>query len=499
MIGRFFYFRSGNMSWSAAWLLPLAALALLAPPVRALDDDDEGLLAQEVPAAVSQALRELGEDIPRDDLMLADGLLADRSSRQVLLFAVATGLGPKDVVEFILIGPQSHHDYEALAVTFAEPSVIAQAIEFIGVPRGRPAMSHPLDFWPKGERVKAFVASADEGPGAGEEPLEQLVFDKARERPLPATGLVYTGSLRENGEFTADRVSPGSIISTYNERTTVFDLPHRAGQSDVYERFAPNPERLLRRGQLLHIRLRPEERPDGRPRVERYRLQAAPDPSTGASGLAGVAPALERLDDGADERPGEFTSIKEVFAFLRARVEAGFDPYVQPSFAESLTLARARAFSAALEEVEGPGGLRIMRPPEGQIYYRAFNPPEIWRARRDRPGQPRELLFEACDQALSGWRTEIVEIKEHWPDDVLRPQLETVRHSLPEPGQVPAKLEEIGPGLPVLLVFAPPEIPISFFMPVIRSLSDSHPTVYVFTGEPLDKRDEEVENAPAVE
>lgn len=468
----------------------LAATLLLGPVLCA------GLDARlpDLPDEVTVELERLRERIPEEDRFEAEGLIADRRTREVVLFALATGLGPEEPVEFILIGPDSAHAYEALAVSLALPSDIARAIEFIDVPRGQTAFSAPMTFWPRGERVLGwFRPAADEAADA--KPLELLVFDRQRDAPLPDRGLVYCGSHGLNGDFAADGASPGAVISTYNEPTTVFDLPHMASQSEVYERFTPNPEWLMAPETLLRIRLQPEPRPEGRPRVERYRMRIAPatDAPAEATGLAAIAVTLERTDN-RNAKP-ETRSPAAAFARLRDRVTAGFDPFVTPVFEDSLTLEAAQAFAAALERFEGPNGLRVEAPPDGQLYYRAFLPHAVWRIRDQRAAQPLELHVTPEDDTATAKLTP-VEIRQHWREDHYRPELEPVEHPSVSPAALPAALADIGPGLGVILVFAPPETALGAFMTALRDVQQQYPKIHLFSGLPLDTAPEPAPEFP---
>lgn len=406
------------------------------------------------------------------------GIVADRAARRVTLFARATGLSAKAPVEFILVGPASGHDYEALAVTLAQPSDLCRALEFIGMPRGEPALRRPLAFWPKGERVLTTCTAA--GSDTAPVPLESLVFDIQRNAPLPPRGFVYCGSVWEGDppRCAADGGSPGSVISTYNEPGTVLDIPHQAPQSEVYERFVAAGEPRFEPETLLRIEMIPERAPGAPPRVETYTLRFVPEPP-GADGAKALRGDLLRNGNPVLNRAG----LPDVFAVLRERVEADFDPYLRPVFDDSLTLRQAKAAAEALARIEGPNGARIDAPPPGQLYYKAFMPDPRWRRREDRLAQPWELRVPPPPEngePRAGGLT-LVQTLEHWPEgEVLHPELEVREFPIETPEALPRALERLGSGLPVILVFAPAQTPLRRFMPAVREVLDTHPTVHVF-------------------
>ena len=118
-------------------------------------------------------------------------------------------------------------------------------------------------------------------------PAERLIFDRARNAPLPVQGFVFTGSRRiphpqETNRlvYAADLYGPNSIASDYNDADTVLDVPHQAPKNLVYGRQIPNPDYPFAPGQRLEVILRPE-RPDGSRRVQDLVLQTRPAAAAG--------------------------------------------------------------------------------------------------------------------------------------------------------------------------------------------------------------------------
>ena len=167
-----------------------------------------------------------------DRWFVARGVVADKSERTVRVDAFSTGLPPGSILEFLLITLNSGHDYEATFQTTALAADLARAFAFIGLPTGRPVAPGSFRFWPAGERVLA-TASVD---GAAPIPLDAFAADAQTKAPLPETGFLYVGGAwKEDGTLTVDSAGPGSIVPTYNEPVTLFDLPRRAPQGTVYE------------------------------------------------------------------------------------------------------------------------------------------------------------------------------------------------------------------------------------------------------------------------
>ncbi len=412
-----------------------------------------------------------------EDVMVRRGLIADRSDRTLLLDVEATGLGAREIVEFPIITEGSGHDYEALFVAFATPGDISAALEFIGVPRGRPVRPEALAFWPKGERVQIAVVGRD----GARVPLEELVLDVRNEnRPLPRLGFIHAGSIdiERDGEtlFAADSEGPGSIASSYNEPTTVLDMPRQAQQGDVYERFVANPDTLFERGALLQLEARPEDRPaDAPPRVQERTLRV-----TLPGGADGLKNAVARL-----AAPGETpetavpTGLTGALEALRA-LRPLHDPYVTLDLDDSLTVLAATELARAVALLDNEDGLRIEPPPPGQLHYRAFLPRDAWRDRSARPTQPCELHFRrAASGALEVTLARIEEIWDEQPDH-WRPTLKVHEQPVEAPGDMPARLAATGVRLPVLLVFAPEELRLGELMAYLRPVLDSHPTIHVF-------------------
>lgn len=451
-------------------LLPLAcALTLRAEPEVS---PERAANLQRVEAAWAQRQAAASED-----RFVRRGVVADRKARTVVLDAEATGLEARGIVEFPIISENSAHDYEALFIAFAKPSDISAAIEFIGVPRGRPVQPAALAFWPKGERVRISVGLPDD-PAV---PIETLILDAAQEnKPLPTRGFIHSGSTWAEADgqrsFAADGDGPGALAASYNEPTTVLDMPRQAQQGEVYERFVANPETLFQKGAFVRIEIVPEPRPEAYPRRVTDLVLAARAPE-GAPEIGAARLRLTEAGQGPDTAPELplADALRACRAYLPDR-----DPYVTLDLDDSLSIQAAEDLARVLGALDNEDGLRLEPPKPGQLYYKAFLPQGAWRDRAERPTQPCELRF-ARGADGKGTAT-LVRIEEVWSEkpDNWRPDLKVQEVPVPGPDALPALLAASDYKQPVLLVFAPGSLTLGDVMPYLRAVQATHTSLHVF-------------------
>ncbi|NBC96489.1 MAG: hypothetical protein GVY27_09065 [Deinococcus-Thermus bacterium] len=352
-----------------------------------------------------------------DHVMARPGLIADRQARTVRLWAATTDVARNEPAEFFVITDDSAKDYEALAVAFVEGADLVQAMSFIGMAPGEPVNYDALRAWPKGERVTMTMHWTDGDGKPQNAPIESLVYDHGRERTLVPAGLIYTGSywLKADANhprrLAVDTYDAGSIASTYNEPTTLFDVPRRARQGAVYERFTPSDVfASIGAWKPVELVIKPQ-RTQGPPRVYDLTLQATvTDPGAAPDDLAAVRVKLVDADGRTVGQPGRLDAALETLADAAAKR----DPYVAVKFGADVPLGLVRRLCRMLQAAESPQGIRIEPPPEGQLYFRAFLPPEKLRDRSERlfhawelqvtPGddRPRLRLIETYDQRTDG-------------------------------------------------------------------------------------------------
>ncbi len=410
-------------------------------------------------------------------VLLRRAVLADPQSRTVTLLAESCGLAAGATVEFGIVGETSDRTYEALFLTYARATDIGDALELIGLPRGRNVSSRAQRFWPSGERVTIQVQPCD-ATNVAPRPIETFILDRRAATTLAPRGFVYCGSPRVPGPdgvaqiCLADREAPVSILSLYNEPQTLLDVPRLAPQGEVYENYTANPETLLPAGRMVRLTLAPEPRPDGRPRVRPIGLTVVPAEAPG-----GVAFLLRE----GEGEPQRIDAFGDLLKRLMAVVDEQGDPMLTLVIDDAVPLARAREVCKVLQKIEGENGVRLEPPPAGQVFYKSFLPDEQWRERARRLTQPWELHVGRVTPTNAVPPLRLVKILEDWSDpNAMEPRLTPVDYPLHAYGEIPSTMEKAGRGLPVLLVFAPAEEPVGRFMEGVRQVLGTHPTVYVF-------------------
>ncbi len=401
------------------------------------------------------------------------GVVADTAARTVTAVIEAVGdRGVRYPSEFIVVGETSEKDYESLAVLLAKPSDVARALEAIGVPRGRPIQPQTFRFWPRGERVMLTVRPFAGGP---ERPIGAFVSDQQTGKGM-SNAFIYVGSVwRDDGTCEADTPAPGAVVSTYNEPATVLDSPRLISQNAAYGRYVIEPG-VMDKESLWCLILRPERAADAPPRVAPIELTVQPragldKPNAGIAGLEWVRRAP---NDGVTTNATE-----ETVKGLMKLVQSGREPHVALRFDDRLTVKAMTELTPVIAAIEGEDGIRVDGPPDGQIYYKAYQPKQEWRARDKRLMQPYELRIERDGE--TGWRKTFVQVHEDWSDESsLDPKLTVRPYPLQNWGELAEHVEKLGPGQGVLLVFAPADAPLSAFMDGVRRVQKVLPTVYVF-------------------
>lgn len=404
-------------------------------------------------------------------------VIADRHRREVRVEARATGITGGTLCEFFLIATNSGHDYEAIAVSLARPSDVHRALEFIGISPGRPVNAKELRFWPRGERVIAELEWVD--PAAPDGPprrvrLEETLVDTRTGQPLPTDGLVFVGSTRvpvENGTgtvYAADEMEPNSIASAFNLETTVLDIPRRGTQSALYDYQIANSNYVWSKGTPLLVVMRPEPRAEGRPRIHDLvlmigttngRLTIALRETTTATPLA--------------------SSLQEVEHRLRELGAAAFDAHIDVRIEPTTPVRDLRSLGEVVARLAELPAVRIEPPSSGQLYYRAFNPDPSLRRREDRPSQPWELYFRAGDPGK--WTAVLVTVRPGRDILTNEPTFFTREYPATTPEELRSRLTEEGPGLPIVVVFAPAPMTYGELMEFVGPLMTTHPVIHVFS------------------
>jgi hypothetical protein len=293
---------------------------------------------------------------------------------------------------------------------------------------------------------------------------------------------VFTGSKWEvkgaQRVYLADVRDPGSLVSIYNEPSTILDVPRLAAKSDVYEYQVPNPAYPLRPGQFLDIVFEPEFK-DGRRRVLDLELTLSAVPGSHGEHPGQMMFELRR-SSGEPLTTNQKGPTGILAAFGRLTREK-HDPFLTVTPDPGLPLSGIRNAYQLLSDIESEKGIRMNPPPPGHLYFKAFLPNEAYRDRKNRPSQPFELHLVESEGRVTG---NLKDIQSTWPDGAEEPVFTIRDVPVSTPGQLEAVLDQGENPLQVLLVFAPASLSYGDLLSFIRPVMDSHPTLFVFLPHP---------------
>ncbi len=376
-----------------------------------------------------------------------DGVVADRAARTVTFLIEATGIDPKDPIEFLAVGPLSDRAYESFGVTVASPDAIASAIESVGVPRGVPTAPSLARFWPQGERLTLTATPYGEKAGAEPIALARLLSDKqSRENgAVLEDPLVYTGGARDeaNRPVAATNI-PCAVFALYSHGPSFLQLNGLFDQSSTYGRFSAGMP--LKPGALMEMKLTWD----------------------GTSHVRTRTPAISA------------TNVAEVLQSLQSDAKPGTDLFVTPVFDDSVTVARAAEIAKAFDMLDG-NGLKMNGVAEGQFFHKAFLPDPAWRNRQGRLFQPFEIRL-----AADGSRS-FTFVDEDWSGDGLDPVLKPNTRAISDWSELPACLAQTGDRgakITVAFVYAPADTPVTRLSPIVKVLTPRIGTFYVFPESP---------------
>lgn len=400
------------------------------------------------------------------------GVVADRAARTVRIEARATGLTNGVKTEFFLIAPNSGHDYEAVAVSLAVPSDVHAALEFIGIPPGRPVNRDALQYWPRGERVIIHLLRED----GSRLRLEDSILDQQTGQTTARDGFVFTGSLRvpdlastnlpPGTVYAADQIEPNAIISAFNLRTTVLDIPRLGTQTELYERQISHEGAAFRKDEPLVFLLEPEPRDPPGPRVLDLQLAVLGDP-TGAAGFAVL--------DAASNRLAGPVSAEAAAADIASRQAGNRDVFLRFAVAGDATLRQAAEGARRVRELLQKGLVKPEPPEPGQFYYGAFDPNPKLRQRELHSVHPLEVRILREDSAWVLRLTRVELGMDEVGEKIIREESVTV----PTAAQAVAHIREKGSGLPALLVFAPADMTFAELSALALPFQTTHPHIFI--------------------
>jgi hypothetical protein len=229
------------------FLIVLPVYAQDAPPPAA---PNPGALAPGAAAPGGQpAIEPLGGDRFR-----IGALTIDRKAREVRLpGAIADSKG---ALEYLACAPGGKL-YESLLRADVDPYHFHLALLLIGL-----APENNLGFQgdrkvPAGDPVDVEIAWEEDGKRVVRR-AEELLWDRPREKSMPPTPWVFTGSGFVDGVFAASMNK--SLVAIYNDPTAVLNIPIPEGGFDNI--YWPRKETVPATGTVVEVILRAVEKPE---------------------------------------------------------------------------------------------------------------------------------------------------------------------------------------------------------------------------------------------
>ncbi len=420
-------------------------------------------------AAITQLIEENKKKLADDpDKLVLESLIADRKLKRVDLYACASTIGANDALEFFVTPAASGKDYEAIAVTWAKPSDVHKALEFIGMKPGRPVKFAENQFWTRGPRVIATFNWDKHSVRA-----EEMVVSGEALKPLPLSGLVFTGSFTHTDEagkthYAADQVDSRAIAPNYNDPAAVLDVPNRLSQGEAYGFQKINPAHAMKPGTVITISLAPGTGDDA---VVSRDIRVIAAMKAGEPTFS-IAEGEKSLADPA-------TSAHLVTALAKL-ADGKTDLFTTTQIDPAMPIAEVRKLYAVLSSLERDRGVKLDPPPAGQLYHRAFFPDPAWRNRQDRLGEPWELFLTPSA-------------------DKLTPRLERQVENFSGPAKT-VELQKFDPQTPeqfveiinknqsqwsqALFVYIPDDVTYGQLQEWTKPALPTYPRVYVFPPEP---------------
>ncbi|MBI4660131.1 MAG: hypothetical protein HY735_14930 [Verrucomicrobia bacterium] len=427
------------------------------------------------------------------DVLVLPGLIADRARRRVEVWVERSAVAPSEPCEFLLVGELSDHTYETLLISFARPTDVHRALEFLGAKPGEPFDPGSLRYWPKGESFVIRLFRKDQPPM----PVESLLLDRRTGQALPEGRFMFTGSGRvaaregASAVYSADVVQPMSIVSLFNAANPVLQVPHRAPKDVVYQNTVIHPEAMPENEGLLTLLIEPANRP-GETRVKELELEvvatgeAAGTPSSDADRLKALRVQLNEPGAVLQER-SSLPALLERLALLDRRRH---DFFLTVRFGDDLALGHARAMAGVLALIDSDRGVRIEPPPTQHLYYRAFTPDRNLLDRSARIFHPAELVVSEREAKVSGKLVFVTPVQKQ---EGSRSELEITEVPVPGPAELRRELDaenrrmrerDQGSRPPVLMVFASSTMGYGKLMKFLAPILPTHRTIHLYLDEP---------------
>ena len=451
-----------------------------------------------VMSASQASLRRATND---SDILVLPGLIADKQKQRVEVMVESTGLGENAPCEFTIVGENSEHAYEALLISFSQPSAVRQALEFIGKTPGQPIDPDGWRYWARGECVELSVVKNGEPPVR----LEKLLLDRRTETTLPEVGFRFTGSRwmadpSHPGRklFAADALQPMAMVSLFNTAHSVLEVPQVAAQGDVYQNTSVNPAHRFSEGQLLKLIIEPVKKADAKG-VKDLALRVSEGKGSATTPLVG----LERLknltfelNDGAALLNGQ-PSISSVMQALALCDRKKNEYFLTVSFQGEVKLGEVQALASLLSIMDSERGVRVEPPQPGQLHYRVFTPDRELLDRDKRVFHPWELYLSEKDNAVSG---KLLAIHSVYGSDGARAELKSAERVVANSEALVKGMEAMDeqaiksgqpPRPPVIMVFAPSTLRYGPLAKFLERALPSRKLIHVYLDETMPPLTEE--------
>lgn len=430
-----------------------------------------------------------------NSLLVLPGLVADKRRKRVEVLVERTAVGRDAPCEFTIIAESSDHGYEALLISFAKPSDVHRALQFIGTEPGETFDPGALRFWAKGEPFVLSIVRTNEAPLR----LEQLLVDRRTGKTLREEGFLFTGSRMvpaindtRRTVYAADEYQPKSIVSLFNATYSVLEVPYSAPKEVVYQNTSVNPERELPEGALLTLVIEPVNKDDTKRAKDLVLLvQAgrtpADKPLTGIERLGSLSLQLKDAETVLNGKP-TLVSVVDKLASLDRKRHAY---YLAVSFGDDVELGHAEALARFLSVIDSEKGVRIEPPPSGQLYYRAFTPDQRLLDREARLYHPWELALAEKDGRVSG---KLLQIDSVWKRGAAASELEITERPVSGPQDLRKELDaeverarkantRAKPS--VIMVFAPSTLQYGQVTKFLAPALPTHKSIHVYLDIPM--------------
>ena len=353
------------------------------------------------------------------------GVSFDAEKHTVSFTAASTDCGLDMQIEFLFVGPDSDHDYEAMFVTDAPIAEIAAAFRKAGIPSGRDFNgAGGCRFWPVGQFLSMEPAITN-----------FLRETRGETTPVP----VFTGGTRDaSGIPEANTNSPGAVFALYNCAQSLIQFDDTLDQSETYGRFTP----------AVKI-----------PKGEKRRFTFKWNGEQAYESI--VLPLM----------PGK---LADAITTLKSK-SADKELDVLCDFSTELTIKEASEISQALSIIDSRK-IKINGYKDGQFFYRAFQPLEKWRDRTERLAQPPEVHFRADGTFV------VTETFEDWSDDEsLDPKLTSKDIPCADIGDAAKEASRIAAKTFTVLIFAPSDTKLGKLFDFRKACTGPIINWYIFT------------------